>query len=565
MKKNYFGLPFIIAAILLSTVTTTTKLSAQVTIGSEIPPTRAALLDLKTKQEATVNGPIHPNNATSTSGGLLLPRVTLVSTNTMEPFIPTTDAEWMDAAKGPILKARLTGLMVYNLTNDPPSLYPGVWTWDGTHWVTSGVNAASILVVRTQPKPFTFYETGWETAVPLTFTVSGGTGSLSHQWYRITSNNVHVRVAEKITANAWGTNYNTDSFTPGTNVLKGTTRNANNTGFYRFYCVAKDETTGDSLISDIAEVAVGCGGKTKEGKWLSFMCFNLGADTLTIAGQKAYPIGQFTNSTVQATLHLHTYIPNEEKLYGDLFQWGRIADGHEKRQSDTARISSLPVAKIEDGGYCSVNDTQRRPRKQIKPTSTEWYGKFLYASSSATNYDWNPAVSAPVNGSAQQLWADSGRDMANDPCTHYKVDGTYHPFWHADGMNPGDATCSDAGTGWKITNLNEWLELYRGGTFAGGQYIFAEANSMNWYSGTPTNYSRGAEIKPDNETTTLFIPASGIRNSGPTLLYEQGTSGYYYTSTVTGIYAYHMSFNSGGMGTQYNTRAHGRTIRCIKP
>jgi hypothetical protein len=100
----------------------------------------------------------------------------------MEPFIATTDPEWTDTTKGPILKARLTGLMVYNLKDDGSTLYPGVYTWNGTQWVTSQVNTTAVLSIAAQPKAFTFYESGTETGSavsPLTFTVSGGSGNFS--------------------------------------------------------------------------------------------------------------------------------------------------------------------------------------------------------------------------------------------------------------------------------------------------------------------------------------------------------------------------------------------------
>ena len=107
---------------------------------------------------------------------------------------------------------------------------------------------------------------------------------MTYQWYKITGSNIHVRIAVPCTASD-GTGYNTASFTP-TSVKKDTTRNANNCGFYKYYCVAKNQSN-DSVISNVAEVAVGCGAKDLNGEWISFMCFNLGANLLTIAQQKA--------------------------------------------------------------------------------------------------------------------------------------------------------------------------------------------------------------------------------------------------------------------------------------
>jgi uncharacterized protein (TIGR02145 family) len=336
-----------------------------------------------------------------------------------------------------------------------------------------------------------------------------------------------------------------------TQVLKGTTRNANNTGFYRFYCVATD-ASGVELTSDVAEVAVGCGGKTKEGKWLSFMCFNLGADNNTdIDEQKTYNIGTIANDSYGK----HDYITGEENVYGDLFQWGRIADDHEKRTSTGVDISSVSVSDIGDGGWCSSNDTQHRPVSQIK-SGTSGYGKFITGVGAGTNYSWNPA-------STGDLWR-AGRNLDNDPCAHYKSDGNYHPFWHANGMNSSDPACGGSSDSWRLPTQAEWSELYRGGTIFG---IPNDAEANTWHWNEDTNKPHGYELRPDNVTTTLFLPASGNRRHSTGLLYYQGSRAMYWSSTAIGagadahILYFHGSYvNPADM----NSYAYGSAIRCIK-
>ena len=84
------------------------KLSAQVTIGSDQVPAKAALLDLKSQ-------PADANNVTSKTGGLGLPRVQLKSKSTLEPFIPNDDNFQSNVDK---IKDLHIGLTVYNLTNN---------------------------------------------------------------------------------------------------------------------------------------------------------------------------------------------------------------------------------------------------------------------------------------------------------------------------------------------------------------------------------------------------------------------------------------------------------------
>jgi uncharacterized protein (TIGR02145 family) len=363
-------------------------------------------------------------------------------------------------------------------------------------------------------------------------------------------------------ANAAGAN--TASFTPQ-GVIKGTTRNANNTGFYKFYCVA-NSSLGAHLESDIVEVAVGCGAKNNAGEWISFMCFNLGSDNnSTIESQKSYNIGSYTNNTTDAPGQ-HAYIANEEKLWGSLFQWGRIPDDHELRSftgaggtpTNIATRGAIAATDIGNGYRCSVSDINH-PYQQVKKTSTTWYGKFIYGNNDA----WTPIAQA----TSDVLWR-TGRFIQNDPCAHYKADGTYQEFWHegTDQTTTGTTACTDAGTSWRTPAQDEWGNLYKGGTISGSPAT-ATANTWSWYGGTstPVNTSRGYEIKPDGVTTTMFLPASGHRNNISGSLHSQGASANYWSISVISTNAYSLYFNSGNVfPATNNTRATGFALRCIK-
>jgi uncharacterized protein (TIGR02145 family) len=568
MRRFNFSTALLI--LIMHTVGTfTVSLHSQVTIGSGIPPSRAALLDLKTRQGAagTVSSVSDDANITSGlgDGGLLLPRVKLVSISTLEPFIPAGDPDF--TANTDNLKERLAGLMVYNITNNGvgSTLYPAVYTWNGAIWVTSQANEA-VSSITGQPQQFTFYEQGTETVQPLTFTVDG-LGTWTYQWYQVTGNNVHVRIGTPVgqsgtiytsttTANAAGAN--TASFTPQA-ALKGTTRNANNTGLYRFYCIAQS-SLGANLESNTVEVAVGCGAKNNAGEWISFMCFNLGATDLTIAAQKGHTM---TFSPANDADGKHYYIANEENLYGDLYQWGRIGDGHQKRGVAQGFTAGQNTAGTNQAAYGSgptyedgnlVNSTsQTYPWRQVARTDAAHYGMFI-TTGAAQNYNW--AYNLPAN-QIDQLWR-TGRFAANDPCAKINVDGltyaTYYPPAAASGGNTG------ADTNWRTPAQDEWGNLYKGGTISGSPAT-ATANTWVWNN---TN-GRGYEIRPDGVTTTMFLPASGYRNNGNGLLYYQGASGYYWSISIISTSAYYLNFNSGDVSPASSRhRANGFALRCIK-
>lgn len=123
----------------LSLLCFTMSISAQVTIGSNTAPEKAALLDIKDKVDKT-------GGVTAETGGLILPRVNLEKKKQLYPFIreagyslsnyndPTYDPDTADpsyAAEKPAHK----GLVVYNLIeNDDEELCLGLNQWDGEKW-----------------------------------------------------------------------------------------------------------------------------------------------------------------------------------------------------------------------------------------------------------------------------------------------------------------------------------------------------------------------------------------------------------------------------------------------
>ncbi len=107
---------------------------AQVTIGSNIKPEQAALLDLKTIE----TGKDNPQGATTDKkgGGLLLPRIELDSKDSFS-FIDKTDLNYSEEC------LRHTGMLVYNLKTTADGLSSGICMWNGHQW-TSLLEALSL-------------------------------------------------------------------------------------------------------------------------------------------------------------------------------------------------------------------------------------------------------------------------------------------------------------------------------------------------------------------------------------------------------------------------------------
>ncbi|MDR2498307.1 MAG: hypothetical protein LBD28_02580 [Tannerellaceae bacterium] len=127
---NYFAKSLYLLLIIL---TIPSMAVAQVVIGSNNEPERAALLELKTQkaEPSNISSVSDDANVTSTKGGLILPRVRLVNPTTLEPFISASDPAWTSNASK--IKEKHAGLSVYNLASDAYFI-PGVYSWSGDRW-----------------------------------------------------------------------------------------------------------------------------------------------------------------------------------------------------------------------------------------------------------------------------------------------------------------------------------------------------------------------------------------------------------------------------------------------
>lgn len=161
--------------------------------------------------------------------------------------------------------------------------------------------------------------------------------------------------------------------------------------------------------------------------------------------------------------------------YGDLFQWGRLDDGHQVR---TSGVTS---------GTCDAVATDTPP-----------HSNFIKCNSNP--YDWR----SPQN---DNLW--QGVDGINNPCP----------------------------SGWKIPTEAEW-----------------EAERTSWGS----NNAAGAFA------SLLKLPMAGNRNYSNSLLYNVGSNGYYWSSTVDGTLSMLLDFNSSNAYVGILYRASGFPVRCIK-
>jgi uncharacterized protein (TIGR02145 family) len=286
MKKVFF----LMLTLLIMSVA---SMNAQVRIGGLDDPHESAVLDLN----AT-------NAANSGVLGLALPRVALQSSED-ESTIPN-----------PVI-----GLAVYNTATagtGATAVVPGIYVFTGTEWT---LQAPPVII--TQPKSFSWsrlYDTNGDPYGPATvttiadLTIAASGEGLTYQWYKKAVNRsaVDTLVATtqtyKPVVTAWGMN--------------------------SYYCVVSN--VYGSVISNVVDVAIGCGAKTATGGWLKFMCYNLGGK------RDADPF---------------VFNVNDSTNLGKFYQWGRpdSIDRTEAVPANFIAASAYPYDWRIPAGYTTAN------------------------------------------------------------------------------------------------------------------------------------------------------------------------------------------------------------------
>jgi uncharacterized protein (TIGR02145 family) len=204
-------------------------------------------------------------------------------------------------------------------------------------------------------------------------------------------------------------------------------------------------------------VPVGCTTGVPE-KPVVWMTYNLGAATSATIGTETYdlttPKGQMkwlTDKTANGGVD-----DTDATVYGDLYQWGRQTDGHEKRNST---VSSDYPANIPDNYYSNGNGTGQITDQTIK-------SQFIKTNGDPN--DWQK-----VHEVLSDLWG-------NGVLTSTPTTPNGNPYNDGQYYQGAVKTLNDpCPSGWRIPTQDEWKTLgdYCNPSSASG--IFGINNSIN--------------------------------------------------------------------------------------
>ncbi|NDV96989.1 hypothetical protein D0T84_19055 [Dysgonomonas sp. 521] len=195
--------------------------------------------------------------------------------------------------------------------------------------------------------------------------------------------------------------------------------------------------------------------------------------------------------------------------FGDLYQWGRRADGHQLRNSENYPTNDNIT---EESGIASISDLNSDGQITVGNIREK---KFIKQFDSP--FSWRPISKMNTLWGDGTLGYNQAKAIPGDPCP----------------------------TGWKVPSQKFWdiaLSMTSNWSWSGKGYRFAKM---------------------------VHLPAGGYRKYSNGKLTEVGTLGLYWStsSLMSSPYgAYGIDFYNGFFGSAYynTSRATGRSVRCVE-
>ncbi|MDR0546931.1 MAG: fibrobacter succinogenes major paralogous domain-containing protein [Dysgonamonadaceae bacterium] len=312
---------------------------------------------------------------------------------------------------------------------------------------------------------------------------------------------------------------------------------------------------------------------------LVFAPYNLGADAAKIDGIAA------ANNISKTKAYIKCSVEDWDAVLGDLYQWGRITDGHEKRSSQSVHVSNLNASTDYDASTGQVTHAT--------------YKKYFIVTSN-NPYNWyQTSLGSPLGST---LWGNSVKiDTYTDPSgllfnSHYYQSTA----WQISFNNPCPA-------GFRVPTQDEWERIIDYDckpnawpiqdvdiSASENSYVLANrgltwvrvkdgcAISIPWLSGDKAgwaiyetsvwdaagqNYKGGqtALYLSGAPEPLLFLPAAGRREGANVSFPEQGCywSSSIYSTLPSSETSHVLSFTPTKVSAAARPRSDGLSVRCV--
>ncbi|MDR1591640.1 MAG: hypothetical protein LBS16_01975 [Prevotellaceae bacterium] len=314
---------------------------------------------------------------------------------------------------------------------------------------------------------------------------------------------------------------------------------------------------------------------------LIFASYNLGADVDKL--NVFYPTLSPAKQQIKYLTEVSAISATDATVYGDLYQWGRVADGHEKRSGvllvksktdNPAANTFYYVDYLEPDWRYTQKDDLWGNGKGLSADGAIDKGGVLKSGSYYQNTDW----AMPQNNPCPAGWRIPTQDEW-ERLLYYTCGA---PDVASGGVNVNIATeyyKSLSGTNAPLTwvrvkdgkaHLGLWSEGDRSGWAVYKTDIWTAAIATGGYfdptsSGTP-NYANNTLYASTAPEPLLFFPAAGVRDYETGNVITYGYDGQYWSSTVESseVYSIYISYGGGVQSDYYFTRAYGSSVRCVK-
>ena len=240
---------------------------------------------------------------------------------------------------------------------------------------------------------------------------------------------------------------------------------------------------------------------------------------------------------------------NDAGDLGDLYQWGRVADGHQKvvwKKGIDHVDSILPMTGGDNATSLPfpTGGQTYDATGQINNDGSGHYGNFIT----------HPASSQYWNDGETNLWGNGGD--ATRAGSDIPLSSWTYPNYQANNPCPGN---------WSVPSAWDFWDIYNGtGTDAsiGESNYTATDNKWSWRDASSTNAIGGAIIANANGEK-VFLPAAGVRFYNGAL-FNLGTYGYYWSSSVYTSEYYGLTFSSDAVSPNLTyDSVNGISVRCV--